>query len=215
VRGVAITLACFALIAVLLAWSRWITRRRLASLGHVALAVASASIAAFLWAVTGGLASFEPLRPGVAIAELRFDEAGPGRYRATLVHLPEGRAQVLEVPGVRWRLEAKTLGWLGPADRLGLRPAYRLERFESGQADDPTSPADAGNSYALAEDAGSDVWARARGSRLWSRYVEAGVTETPWQPMTHGAEFTVFANGRSLVVEPAGADGPVLTPLPR
>jgi hypothetical protein len=215
VRGVAITLACFALIAVLLAWSRWITRRRLASLGHVALALVSASIAAFLWVVTGGLASFEPLRPGVAVAELRFDEAGPGRYRATLVRLPEGRAQVLEMPGNRWRLEARTLGWLGPADRLGLRPAYRLERFESGRADDSTSPADAGNSYRLAEDAGPDVWARVRGSRLWSHYVKTGVADTAWQPMTNGAEFTVFANGRSLVVEPAGADGPVLTPLPR
>ena len=93
-RGVAVTLAGFTLLASLLAWSRWLARRRLASLGHAVLAAACAALAAFLLVVTDGLESFSPVRPGMAIAELRFDDAGPGRYRATLVRLPEGRVQV-------------------------------------------------------------------------------------------------------------------------
>jgi hypothetical protein len=215
VRGVAITLACFALIAVLLAWSRWLERRRLATLGHLALAAASASVAAVLWVITGSLASFEPWRPEVAVAELRFDAAGPGHYRATLVRLPEGRAQVLEVTGDRWRIEARTLEWSAPAGSLGLRPAYRLQQFEFGPADGTAAPAAPGGGYALAEHAGRDLWTRARDSQLWSRYVKAGMAETPWQPVARGAEFTVFWNGRMLVVEPAGADGPVLAPRSR
>jgi len=214
VRGVAVTLAGFTLLASLLAWSRWLARRRLASLGHAVLAAACAALAAFLLVVTDGLESFSPVRPGMAIAELRFDDAGPGRYRATLVRLPEGRVQVFEMPGERWRIEARTLGWHGPAAGLGLQPAVRLERLESGPAAaGPAAQAAAGRSFALANAAGIDLWARVRGSPLWSRYAEAGVAEVPWQSMTSGAEFTVIANDRRLVVEPGGAGGPVLTPL--
>jgi hypothetical protein len=207
VRGVAVTLACFTLLASLLAWSRWLARHRLASLGHAALAAVCAALAAFLWVVTDGLDSFEPVRAGMAIAELRFDDAGPGRYRATLVRLPEGRVQVFGMPGDRWRIEARTIGWHEPAARLGLRPGVRLERLESGRAEGA-----AGRSFALADDAGMDLWARVRGSPLWSRYAEAGVAEAPWVPMTSGAQFTVIATGRGLVVEPAGAAGPALAP---
>ena len=209
-RGVAVTLACFALIAVLLAWSRWLARRRLASLGHVALAAACTAVATFLWALAGGLSSYDPLRPGAAVAELRFDDAGPGRYRATLIRLPEGRVQVFELPGERWRIEARTLDWLGLAASAGLRPGYRLERIESAPASGT-----AGRSYALANTAGVDLWARVRGGPPWSRYAEAGVAEAPWQPMTDGAEYTVVVAGGRLVIEPADAGGPVLAPPDR
>ena len=214
-RGVAITLACFALIAALLAWSRWLARRRLASLGHATMAAGCASLAAFLWLVTDGLEGYAPLRPGMAIAELRFDEAAPGRFRATLVRLPEGRVQVFEMPGGLWRIEARTLEWLEPAASLGLQPAYRLQRIESGESDGPAGGARPGRSYALADEAGADAWAWVRDSRPWSRHAKAGVAEAPWQPMTNGAEFTILAAGGRLVAEPAGDAGPALAPRDR
>jgi hypothetical protein len=215
VRGVAATLACFALIAALLAWSRWLARRRLASLGHASLAAACLALATFLWVVAEGLASFSTLRPGVAIAELRFDEVGPGRYRATLVRLPDGRIQVFEMPGERWRVEARTLAWLGPAASLGMQPSYRLERFESGPVVEPTAQAAARPSYALAEDAGVDLWSQVRGNRLWARYARAEALETQWQPMSSGAEFSITALNGRLVVAPAEAANPVLAPRSR
>lgn len=214
-RGVAATLACFAFIAVLLAWSRWLARRRLASLGHAALAGACTALAVLLWVVTGDLASFDPIRPGLAIAELRFDEAGPGRYRATLIRLPEGRVQVFEMPGDRWRVEARTIDWLGPVASLGMRPSYRLERLESGAASGPSGSEAAGRSYALADVPGLDVWARVRASRFGSRYAEARTVAAPWQPMAGGAEFTVAVDGGRLLVEPAGDSAADLAPLPR
>jgi hypothetical protein len=205
VRGVAVTLAGFALVAALLAWSRWLARRRLAALGHAVLAAACATLGAFLWAATDGLASFEPLRPGMEIAEIRFDDAGPGRYRATLVRLPGGRVQVFELAGERWRIEARTLEWRGPAASLGLQPACRLERLESAPAGEAetAAPAAAGRSYALADDAGMDLWARVRRNPGWTGYAEARVAGTPWVPMHAGMEFTVVATGRELVAEPA------------
>ncbi len=213
-RGIAVTLACFALVAALLAWSRWLARRRLASLGHVALAAACAAVAAFLWTAAEGLASYEPLRPGMALARIHFDEAEPGRYRATLVRLPWGRVQVFELAGENWQVEAKTLHWHGLATDLGLKPAYRLDRLESrpivGAAD--ADSAGGGRSYALASSQGLDVWARISGSTRWSRHAEAGVAETAWQPITDGAEFIIVATADGLVAQPAGTEIPVLAP---
>jgi hypothetical protein len=213
VRGVAITLACFAVIAVLLAWSRWIARQRLASLGHLALAGACAVVAAVLWVVTDDLAGFDPVRPGAAIAELHFDATAPGSYRATLIRLPMGGVQVFAMPGERWRIEARTLEWIGPASSLGSRPVYRLQQLESGPSAAGTAAAATGRRYALTDVVGVDVWARVRSSTLWSRYARAGVVEAPWQPMTAGAEFTVTIAGDRLVIERTDASDRVLAPL--
>lgn len=207
-RGIAVTLACFALVAGLLAWSRWLARRRLASLGHVALAMACAAFAVLLWSAATGMASYEPLRTGQAIAEVRFDEVGPGRYRATLIRLPWGRVQIFEMAGENWRLEARALHWHGLAAELGLKPSYRLERFESGAADAAT----AGRSYTLARDEGMDVWTRVRGNARWSRYAEAAVAGVPWQPMKDGGEFTVVVTPEGLVAQPSGTEIPVFPP---
>jgi hypothetical protein len=211
VRGVAFTLACFALVAALLAWSRWLARRRAASLGHALMAIACAIVAALLWTAADGLANFEPLRPDMEIAQIRFDGTGSGHYRATLVRLPWGRAQVFEMDGERWRIEARTLRWQGLAVSLGLKSGYRLERLESG----PVAGGTEGRSYALATDAGLDVWTRLRGNARWSRYAEAGVAEAPWEPMKDGAEFIVVATAQGLETRPVGAEVPVLAPARR
>ncbi len=212
-RGTAVTLACFALVAALLAWSRWLARRRLPSLGHAALAVACAAAAACLWTAADGLASYEPLRSGMAVAEIHFDEAGPGHYRATLVRLPWGRVQVFELDGDSWRIEARTLDWRGLATDLGLQPAYRLERLESGPGAGATGTgSDAGRSYALARDAGVDVWTLVGGHPRWSRYAEARVTAVPWQPMADGARFSIVATADGLAARPASTEIPVVAP---
>ena len=207
-RGAAVTLACFALVAALLAWSRWLARRRLASFGHLVLAAACAAAAAFLWSVAGGMASYEPLRPGQAVADIRFDQVGPGRYRATLIRLPWGRVQLFEMTGENWRMEARTLHWHGLAADLGLKPAYRLERLESG----PAAGATADRSYALSSDEGMDVWTRARDAAGWSRYAEAAVADVPWKPMKDGAEFTIVVTSEGLVAQPSDTEIPVLAP---
>jgi hypothetical protein len=146
------------------------------------------------------------------VAGLRFDAAGPGHYRATLVRLPGGRVQVFEMTGERWRIAARTLEWVGPAARLGLRPSYRLERLECGPADGTAGTATAGRSYALSEAGGVDLWTWMRARRPGARYAVTGIAGSPWQPMANGAEFTVSVAGGQLAIEPADAAGPVLAP---
>ena len=48
-HGAAVVVTCFALVALLLAWSRWLAGRRLAAAGHVAMAIAAAAGAREVW----------------------------------------------------------------------------------------------------------------------------------------------------------------------
>jgi hypothetical protein len=210
VRGVAVTLAGFAFIALLLAWSRWLTRHRLAAVANLALATVAAAAAAALWSVATGLADYEPLRPDTAVAELRFDATGAGRYRATFVRLPEGAVQVFQMPGDRWRLAARTLEWHGIAADTGLKPVFRLEALEAGTAATDGGRVQVVRSYELAEPDSLDVWAWVRANRSWSRYAIAGLAGGAWLPMSPGEHFVVRIADGVLRVEPAAGPTPTL-----
>ena len=205
-RGVAVVLACFALITLLLAWSRWLAGRRLAMLGHVVLAVVAGWAALVLWSVMGSLVSYEPVLRGQPAAELYFEQVGSGTFRGTLTRLPGGRVQVFELTGDQWRLEARTLDWQGRAATLGLDDMYRIERLStrSRPASDTGTGSDrpATSRYALASDTGEDLWAKARTRPGWMRHLRAGHADGPWLPMIDGARFTVWLAGPALRIEP-------------
>jgi hypothetical protein len=207
VRGVAVVLACFALIALLLAWSRWLAGRKLAMAGHVVLAVAAGWAALVLWSVTASLVSYEPVVRGQPVAELYFEQVGSGSFRGTLTRLPGGRVQVFELTGDQWRLEARTLEWQGRAATLGLDHMYRLERLntrtQAGSDTGAGSDRPATSRYALASDTGEDLWAKARTRPGWMRHLRAGHADGPWLSMVNGARLTVWLAGPALRIEPA------------
>lgn len=209
-RGVAITLAAFAFVALLLAWSRWLTRHRVASVGHLALATFAATVSAVLWSVDSGLADYEPLRPNTVVAEVRFDSAGPARYRATFIHLPEGGVQVFQMPGDRWRLAARTLEWRGPTASAGLKPVFRFEALEAGAASTNGEGVRVLRSYGLAETDGLDLWGWVRANRPGSRFAVAGLPGGDWLPMSPGGHFLVRIDAGNLRIEPVAEATPTL-----
>lgn len=214
-RGTAATLACFAAIAVLLAWSRWLARRRWASLCYIAMAAGCAATAAIAWALFTGLAGFSPLRQDAEVARIRFDAAGPGRFRATLLRLPQGEVQVLDLPGDEWRIEVDTLEWPAVLAATGLQPSYRLARLESRESAAATHrPAEPTRAYPLSAAAGFDLWNAARSSALWSRIATAAGATLPWQPMPRPGEYLVRLQARALHLEPAAGPGAVLSGSP-
>lgn len=206
-RGVAFVLACFALIALLLAWSRWLAGRKLAMLGHVVLGVTAGWTALMVWSVTGSLVSYEPVVRGQPVAELYLEQVGSRNFRGTLTRLPGGRVQVFQLTGDQWRLEARTLDWRGRAAELGLDPMFRLERLSTRPQ--PGSDARAGGDepepsrYTLASDSGEDLWAKARTSPGWMRHLQGGHADSPWRPLVDAARFTVWLAGPALRIEPA------------
>ncbi len=202
-HGVAVVVTCFALVALLLAWSRWLARRRLAAAGHVAMAIAAAAGALLMWSVTAGLESYEPVLQGQPIAGLYVERTGSQRFRATLTRLPAGRVQVFELTGDQWRLEARTLDWQGLAAQIGLDRMYRLERLSTRATRPLSSPETAGASFSLGTDAPNDLWARGRTSPAWMRHVRGGHADGPWRPLADATLFTIWLDGQALRVDAA------------
>jgi len=203
VHGAVVVVTCFALVALLLAWSRWLAGRRLAAAGHVAMAIAAAAGALLMWSVTAGLESYEPVSRGQPIAGLYVERTGSQGFRATLTRLPAGRVQVFELTGDQWRLEARTLDWKGLAAQIGLDRMYRLERLSTRAARPLSGPETAGSSFSLGTDAPNDLWARGRTSPGWMRYVHGGHADGPWRPLANGALFSIWLDGAALRVDPA------------
>jgi hypothetical protein len=201
VYGVAVVLAAFALITLLLAWSRWLAGRRLAVAGHLLMAVTAGWAAAWLWPVLLSLETYEPALRGQPVADLYIEQTGSRKYRVTLTRLPAGQVQVLEMTGDQWRLEVRTLDWRGWAARAGIRPVYRLERLSARHVRPVTSEDVPASSYTLGTGEGDDVWAQARTSAAWARLAQAGRVEGPWEPLANGARFLVRREGQLLRVE--------------
>lgn len=200
-HGVAITLAGFAVVAALLAWSRRLARRRAAALGHLALAAGCAALATVVGSLAGVLDGYQPLVGGRPIAEIRFDAGGNDRHRAMLLNLPDGRVQVLELSGNQWRVTARTLVWRDWVARLGARPAVRLEQVESGRDGQSI------RAYPLAGPGqdGADV----PDQGIWSRLVEAPTLDTGWQPVADRSEYLLRVGTGGIEVEPVPG-GPTL-----
>jgi hypothetical protein len=188
-RPVLVVLAGFALVALLLGWTRWLADRRWAAAGNLALGLGVAGLTAWLWPLGLHLETYQPHRPGQPVAEVFLEQAASSRFRAALTRLPSGRMQVFELAGEQWQVEARTLTWTGRAAELGIGPSHRLERLSS------RSTAAAGgvdviqSTFALARDRGADLWTRAQGGPVWEPVLEAGLAASPWQPMANGARF--------------------------
>ena len=200
-HGVALTLAGFAVVAALLAWSRRLARRRAAALGHLVLAAACAALAAVAGSLARTMDGFQPLDAGRPIAEIRFDASGNGRYRTLLLYLPDGRVQVLELSGDQWRATVRTLDWRDWVTRLGARPAVRLERLESGRDGQATQ------AYPLAGPARDGAEGPDLG--VWSRLLEAPTLDTGWQPVANRSEYRLRVGAGRVDVEPVPG-GPTL-----
>jgi hypothetical protein len=203
VHGAAVVITCFALVTLLLAWSRRLAGRRLAAAGHVAMAIAAAAVALLMWSVTAGLESYEPEPKGQPIAGLYVERTGSQRFRATLTRLPAGRIQVFELTGDQWRLEARTLDWQGPAAQIGLDRMYRLERLSTRANRPLSSPETAGARFRLGTDAPNDLLARGRTSPAWMRHVRGGQADGRWRPLADAALFTIGLDGQALRVDAA------------
>ena len=210
--GVIALCVAFGLLALLVALSRWLAHRPWAAAGNLAVGLGLLVFAQWLWPPVLHLQAYErmPAKPSFVIAQVHSERTGPGSYRVTLTRLPAGHMQVLEMAGDEWRLDARTLAWIGRAADLGLPDSYRLDRlggrFLQASAD-ATPPA----SYALADEdePGEDIWSQARtGGSAWARRIDARHAYSDWRALADGARYDV------TLVRPPGAADPVLEARP-
>jgi hypothetical protein len=198
-------IAGFAMLAALLAWSRWLARRRWAALGHLLLAVVATIVVVQGWPLATYLETYERRGAEQRVAELYFERTGPNRYRAAITRLPSGRMQVVELVGDEWRIELRALDVSRRASQLGLEPRYRIERLASQPSSGAAGTVTAGGSHALAASA-DPPWLAGFGARIGAPLTATRDLQGPWQPLAHGARFGVhLAADDAIEVDPLNA----------
>lgn len=204
-RPVLVILAGFALVTLLLGWTRWLSDRRWAAAGNLALCFTATGLTVWLWPVGLHLETYQPHRPGQAIADLFLEQTGSNQFRASLTRFPSGRMQVFELAGTQWRVEARTLAWIDRAAEFGIPPSHRLERLSSRAAGGTDGVDLIQSNFALAEDQGADLWIQAQRGPIWNRALEADLAASAWQPMANGARFELRIGPDGLEANPLNA----------
>lgn len=208
--GVIALCVAFGLLALLVALSRWLAHRPWAAAGNLAVGVGLLAFGQWLWPPVLHLQTYErmPTKSSLVIAQVYCERTGPNAYRVTLTRLPAGRMQVLEMAGDEWRLDARTLVWIGRAAALGLPNSYRLDRMGGRYLQTATSTPPA--SYALTDEdePGEDIWAQARTDSAWASRIDARHAYSPWRTLADGARYDV------ALVRPPGGEDPVLEARP-
>lgn len=198
-RAPLLVLAGFAIIAALIAWSRWLSKRRWAAAGNLLLSVLAALVAVVGWPVARDLETYCTAVRGQAIASVFVEKTGSRSQRVTLTRLPSGRMQVFEVDGDEWRLVARELDWTPLTASLGFSRRYRLESLDS--RDSSASGPSVATEVALAEDRGFDLWAGSAPGSVWSRFAVPRTRSMSWEPLADKERFRVFLADNGLLVE--------------
>jgi hypothetical protein len=192
-------LAGFALIAALLAWSRWLAGRRWAAAGHLLLTALLALALVGGWPILRYVQTFTPRAPERPVAELFFERIGPGRFRAAVTHLPTGRMQVVDLAGDEWRLDLRLLDWTEGAARLGARPRCRVEAVSSRTGPAATTGLPRGATARLTGGEEPAPWPARLGASLERPLLATRSLHGPWLPLVDGARFDVRVNAADAI----------------
>ena len=204
-RPTLLVIAAFAVVAALLAWSRWLAGRRWAAAGHLLLAITAVAGVVLAWPVVAYVKTFEPLVPALPVAELSFEQTGPNRYRVALTRLPSGRMQVVEVAGREWRLQLQTLQWADWMAPFGPSPAYRIQSLDARSA---AADRTAAVEHDLDSPAGLAPLLAGLGSRGGRPMLESHALSGAWLPMGDRVRYEVQLSAAGRVeVAPRGSQG--------
>lgn|SRR6188768_113356 len=201
-EAVALVVAVFGGLLLILACQRLVRGRLLAAGGSLIMGVMLLAIAGMFFLVSMNLHTYARLTYERPVAEIVFEARGPQHYRATLMEMPEGEMQMFVLAGDEWQLDARVLKWKGWANLLGLDAQYRLERVSGRYRDIEQERHDERTVYGLSENPGVDLWQMSTQYPQWLPMVDAVYGSATYMPMADGARYQVSITQSGLIARP-------------
>jgi len=159
------------------------------------------SLALLIASLAANLNTYQRLGHENPVATLRFEQLGSQHFRAILAR-PEQVAEIYELYGDEWQLDARALKWHGFATLLGFDSGFHLERI-SGRYQDPRQESTSPRSvHLLYEGQGLDLWSIARLYPDWIPWVDAVYGSATYMPMAHGARYQISMSQSGLIARP-------------
>lgn len=200
--AIAIVIAVFGGLLLILACQRLLRARFLAAGGSALMGFLLLACAALFFVVSLNLHTYSRLTYEQPVAELVFEGRGPQSYRATLTRMPGGEMQIFVLAGDEWQLDARVLKWKGWANLLGLDAQYRLERVGGRYRDIEQERHAERTVYALSENPGVDLWDLSTKYPRWLPFVDAVYGSATYMPMAPGARYQVSLTQSGLIARP-------------
>ncbi len=200
--AIAITLAGFGLILLILAVQRLRRARYLAAGSTALFGLLFLAVAGGFFIVALNLRTYSRLTYEQPVAELVFEARGPQDFQAIVTQIPSGSLQILQVNGDEWQMDARILKWRSWANVLGLNAQYRLERFSGRYRDIEQERSAPRSVYPLADNPGVDIWTLAANGSRWVPFVDAVYGSATYLPMANGARYQVTLTQSGLLARP-------------
>lgn len=179
-------------------WQRKMVRGSLQGLtGLVCISLAGLAIA-----IAMNLYTYHVFNQEQLVAEVRFEEIGPQYFRIYFSPAQQA-AQLFEMRGDEWQVDARILKWHGLATLMGMKTVYRLERI-SGRYRSVAQEREARRSvHDLAESKGLDLWEWSHKQQRRVPWVDAVYGSAAYMPMANRAQFKITVSNSGLVIRPA------------
>lgn len=159
------------------------------------------SLALLVASLATNLHTYQRLTHENPVATLRFEQLGPQHFRAILAR-PKAVAEIYELKGDEWQLDARALKWKGFATVLGFDSGFQLERL-SGRYHNVQQEGVAPRSVnILYKGEGIDIWSLAKRYPRWLPWVDAVYGSATYMPMAHGARYQVSMSQSGLIARP-------------
>jgi hypothetical protein len=200
--AIAIVIAVFGGLLLILACQRLLRARFLAAGGSALMGFLLLACAALFFVVSLNLHTYSRLTYEQPVAEIVFEGRAPQSYRATLTRMPGGEMQIFVLAGDEWQLDARVLKWKGWANLLGLDAQYRLERVGGRYRDIEQERHAERTVYSLSENPGVDLWDLSTKYPRWLPFVDAVYGSATYMPMAAGARYQVSLTQSGLIARP-------------
>ena len=185
------------------AFKRLRKKKLFSACGHGTMSIAFFSLGLLLVAFALNLYTYERLSLERHVADIRFIQIGPQKFKAILT-LPDSSSKEYELVGDQWQLDARIIKWSPKGNMLGLNSRYKLVRLNVryntvAQEREPHVR----TVYSLSDDESKDLLEK---YKSWIPWLDAVYGNSIFTPMVDKAHFRIKITQSSLVPYPVNEE---------